>query len=98
VKQFPPEVICGDANFKAPDPDGILFGLVSSSMFLAWQKAIGGRIKSDLRFSNTLVWNNFPLPTISDAVKEAIITAGQGVIAARELRPEHSLADHYNPL
>ncbi|WP_308298390.1 DNA methyltransferase [Brevibacterium aurantiacum] len=98
VKQFPPEVICGDTNFKAPDPDGLLFGLISSSMFIAWQKAIGGRIKSDLRFSNTLVWNNFPLPTISDVLTQDIITAGQGVLSARELHPERSLADHYNPL
>lgn len=98
VKQFPPEVICGDTNFKAPDPDGLLFGLISSSMFMAWQKAIGGRIKSDLRFSNTLVWNNFPLPTISDVLTQDIIAAGQGVLSARELHPERSLADHYNPL
>ena len=98
VKQFPPEVICGDTNFKAPDPDGLLFGLISSSMFMAWQKAIGGRIKSDLRFSNTLVWNNFPLPTISDVLTQDIIGAGQGVLSARELHPERSLADHYNPL
>lgn len=98
VKQFPPEVICGDANFKAPDPDGILFGLISSSMFLAWQRVVGGQLESRLRFSNTIVWNNFPLPTISEELRSTIITAGQGVLAARELHPERSLADHYNPL
>lgn len=98
VKQFPPEVICGDANFKAPDPDGLLFGLISSSMFLAWQRVVGGKLESRLRFSNTIVWNNFPLPTISDALTQDIIAAGKGVLAARELHPERSLADHYNPL
>ena len=52
--QFGPEVICGDANFEADDPDGIAFAVISSSAFIAWQRAVGGRIKSDLRFSNTL--------------------------------------------
>ncbi|MGO0605274.1 DNA methyltransferase [Brevibacterium linens] len=98
VKQFSPEVICGDANFKAPDPDGLLFGLISSSMFLAWQKAVGGRIKSDLRFSNTLVWNNFPLPDLPQDKRAEIIAAGQQILSARELFPFRSLADHYNPL
>lgn len=63
-QRFESEVICGDANFQAPDPDGLLFGLISSSMFMAWQRTVGGKIKSDLRFSNTVVWNNFPVPEL----------------------------------
>ncbi|GGM01014.1 class I SAM-dependent DNA methyltransferase [Glutamicibacter protophormiae] len=98
VSHFGPEVICGDANFKAEDPDGFLFGVISSSMFLAWQKAVGGRIKSDLRFSNTLVWNTFPLPKLSEPQKQSIIDAGQQILAARALHPDRSLAEHYNPL
>lgn len=95
---FKPEVICGDANFKADDPDGLAFAIVSSSAFIAWQKTVGGRIKSDLRFSNTLTWNTFPLPPTSDEERTAIISGGRAVLDARELRPERSLADHYNPL
>src|SRR5699024_6000292 len=60
--RFGPEVINGNANFMAPDEDGLLFGLISSSMFMTWQQSVGGRIKSDLRFSNTLTWNTFPVP------------------------------------
>ena len=66
--------------------------------FITWQKAIGGRIKSDLRFSNTIVWNNFPLPEVSEKLRTEIIAGGQAVIDARNLHPERSLADHYNPL
>jgi hypothetical protein len=65
---------------------------------MAWQKSVGGRIKSDLRFSNTLTWNNFPLPPVSNAHKQAIIAGGKAVLEARSLHPERSLADHYNPL
>lgn len=95
---FPPEVICGDSNFKADDPDGIAFAAISSSAFIAWQKAVGGRIKSDLRFSNTLTWNTFPMPPLADKERAAIIAGGQAVMDARALYPERSLADHYNPL
>jgi hypothetical protein len=98
VAYFDPEVICGDANFTADDPDGYLFAIISSSMFIEWQRAVGGRIKSDLRFSATVVWNNLPLPQMTDTVRAAVIAAGSGVIAARDLHPERSLADHYNPL
>ncbi|WP_408935411.1 type IIL restriction-modification enzyme MmeI [Corynebacterium marquesiae] len=84
--------------FWAPDVDGLLFSLVSSSMFMAWQRTVGGRLKSDLRFSNTLVWNTFPVPELSDKQREAIIKAGKRVLKARELHPERSLAEHYAPL
>lgn len=94
-QRFDADVICGNANFTAPDPDGLLFGLISSSMFMSWQNAIGGKIKSDPRFSNTLVWNNFPVPELSVRQRDAIIATGRGVLAAREAHPDRSLADHY---
>src|SRR5699024_3394384 len=50
VAHFSSEVISSNANFTIEDPDGLQFALLSSSLFIAWQKAIGGRIKSDLRF------------------------------------------------
>lgn len=98
VARFGPEVIAGDANFTAEDATGYLFALISSSMFLAWQRVVGGRIKSDLRFSATIVWNTFPLPDLDDTTRDAVITAGQAVLDARALRPERSLAQHYNKL
>lgn len=95
---FTPDVICGDANFKADDPDGLAFAVISSSAFITWQRTIGGRLESRLRFSSTLTWNTFPLPAITDAQRAAIIAGGRAVLDARALRPERSLADHYNPL
>lgn len=98
VKHLPSHWICSDGNFTAEDSDGFLFGLISSSLFMTWQKAIGGRLESRLRFSNTLVWNNFPVPQIDDKQREQIIAAGQKILEARALHPERSLSDHYNPL
>ena len=98
VQHLPEKAIYGNQLFTAEDPDGFLFGVISSSMFTTWQRAVGGQLKSDLRFSNTLVWNNLPLPAVEPELREKIIEAGEGVIAARELHPERSLAEHYNPL
>lgn len=98
VASFGPEVICGDANFKAEDPDGYLFAILSSSMFIAWQRAVGGTLESRLRFSNTIVWNSLPLPEVSEKLRLQVISGGQAVLAARELHPERSLAQHYAAL
>jgi hypothetical protein len=98
ASRLPADVIASDAVFTAEDPDGFAFAIASSSMFITWQKTIGGRLKSDLRFSNTVVWNNLPLPPVPEDLRQRIIEAGKGVLAARELHPERSLADHYNPL
>jgi hypothetical protein len=98
VKQFPPEVIAGDANFKIDDPDGLQFAVLSSSMFIAWQKVVGGRLESRLRFASTLTWNTFPLPELDETTRQNICEAGRKILAARDLYPERSLAEHYNPL
>ncbi|MGP5023407.1 DNA methyltransferase [Glutamicibacter arilaitensis] len=98
VARFEPEVIASNANFIIKDPDGLQFAAMSSGMFIAWQKAIGGRLESRLRFASTLTWYTFPFPTLSDKQKEEIIEAGQQVLQARALHAERSLADHYNPL
>lgn len=95
---LPASVIAGDQLFTALDPDGFLFGVVSSSAFITWQRAVGGALESRLRFSNTVVWNNLPLPPVDTKLREQIIEAGRSVMAVRDLHPERSLADHYNPL
>lgn len=92
-----PEVIASDLVFTCPDEDGFVFAIVSSSMFITWQKTVGGRLESRLRFSNTVVWNNLPLPPVAPELRAQIIAAGKAVLAARALHPERSLAKHYEP-
>lgn len=98
VQLLAPEVIAGDQLYTAEDPDGLLFALISSSMFMTWQKTVGGRLESRIRFANTMTWNTFPVPNLTAKQRESIIRAGQKIVAARELHPERSLAEHYNPL
>lgn len=97
VQRFEADVISSNANFCAEDPNGYLFAILSSSMFIAWQRSVGGRIKSDLRFSATLVWNNLPLPPVDEITKQKIIDTGQKVLHARAVYSGRSLAEHYSP-
>lgn len=94
---FGPEVIASNANFIATDPDGFVFSVISSSMFITWQRTVGGRIKSDLRFNKLLTWNTFPLPRAGAAARDRIIAAGQAVLDARGEQPDLSLAGLYEP-
>lgn len=93
--RYPASVICSDANFLSCDNDGFIFALISSSMFITWQKTVGGRIKSDLRFNKLLTWNTFPLPTIDPETKREVVAAGELILMARERQTETSLADMY---
>ncbi|HZK37066.1 MAG TPA: DNA methyltransferase [Aeromicrobium sp.] len=95
VAHLSPEIICGDANFLVPDPDGFVLGILSSSMFIAWMRAIGGRLESRLRFSNTFTYNTFPFPSLTARQKTQIVAAASGIISAREAHPGASLATLY---
>jgi hypothetical protein len=98
VVRFSSDVICGNANFLAADLDGFLLGVLSSSMFISWMRAIGGRIKSDLRFSNTFTYNTFPLPKLTGQQRDDIVRAAAGIVAAREAHPGLALAALYDSI
>ncbi|MCM0042715.1 MAG: class I SAM-dependent DNA methyltransferase [Algoriphagus sp.] len=75
------------------------FGILMSSIHMTWVKNMCGRIKSDYRYSNELVYNNYPFPdNPNDKQVKAIETAAQKVLDARLQFPENSLADLYDPL
>ena len=68
-------------------------------MHMAWTKQVGGRLKSDPSYSNTLVYNNFPWPqNPTDKQVAAVEAMAQAVLDARSEFPESSLADMYDPL
>lgn len=82
--------------FTASDPDGFLFSVISSGMFAAWQRAIGGRTRADLNFSTNLVWNNFPVPHVGSEIRKQIIDSGLELIEIRKKYPDRSLAALYD--
>ena len=93
----PEDVIASNTLFTVEDPDCFAFSVVETSMFMAWQSLVGGRLKEDYRFSNTLVWNTFPLPALTKEQKDLIIEGGRKVLEARANYPSSSLADLYDP-
>lgn len=90
--------IVSNLAFTCEDPDGFAFAVVSSSAFMAWQRAVGGRLESRLRVSNTLTWNTFPLSAPTEAQRQAVIAGGRKVLEARREHADRSLAEHYSPL
>lgn len=74
-----------------------LFALLTSRAHMVWLRAVGGKMKTDYRYSSTIVYNNFPLPTLSDAVKERLTVAALRVLDVREYHCEKTLAELYDP-
>ena len=95
---IPADVICGDANLLVPDASIYQFGIMTSSVHMAWVKTVCGRIKSDYRYSIKTVYNNFPWPTPSDVQKEKIEQTAQAILDARAIHADASLADMYGNL
>ena len=90
---YAPDTIAGNKIYTSNDPDGFSFAIIESGMFIAWQKGIGGRLKSDCNFSNTVVWNTLPLPQVDDELRGKIIEAGQHILAVRGSHEGQSLYD-----
>lgn len=88
--------ICSDANFVVPKASLYQFGIVTSNIHNAWMRAVCGRLKSDYRYSNTIVYNNFPWPEPTDEQKAKIEQTAQAILDARAKYPDCSLADLYD--
>lgn len=90
--------ISTNANLVIPDATLYDFGILISNVHMAWMRTVAGRLKSDYRYSAKIVYNNFPWPEVTDAQKEKISKTAQGILDARALYPDSSLADLYDEL
>ncbi len=92
-----PNVIASDACLVIPNATLYHFGVLSSSMHMAWVRTVCGRIKSDFRYSSEIVYNNFPWPN-GEKNKKTIANAAQYVLDVRQKYASNSLEDLYDPL
>ena len=92
------DVICSDSNILIPEITPYHFGILESNVHMAWMRVVCGRLKSDYRYSNTIVYNNFPWPTPTDEQKAKIEQTAQAILDARAKYPDSSLADLYDEL
>lgn len=93
-----PHTLSSDLVFVISDATLYLLGVLISEIHMAWMRAVCGRLKSDYRYSKDIVYNNFPFPTPTEEQKSAIEKTAQGILDARALYPDSSLADLYDPL
>ncbi len=91
-----PDVLCSNAIRILPDATLYHFGVLTSNVHNAWMRAVGGRLKSDYRYSKDIVYNNFPWPTPTAEQQDKIAQTAQAILDARAKFPESSLADLYN--
>ncbi len=93
------DVIASNTIQLIPTSDKYLFGILVSEMHMAWTRYVCGRLKSDYRYSNSIVYNNFPFPeNVGDLEKAAVEQAAQQVLDTRKKHAPKSLAELYDPL
>lgn len=91
------DIIASNQLYVLPNANIYMFGVLTSNVHMAWTKTVCGRLKSDLRYSPS-VYNNFPWPSPTPEQKKKIEETAQGILDARALYPDSSLADLYDPL
>ena len=96
---FDKDTISNNTGSIIADSNLYHFGVLQSTMHMAWIKSVCGRLKSDYRYSNEIVYNNFPWPENPTKKQiNTIETAAQKVLVTRLEFPNNSLADLYDPL
>lgn len=90
--------LVSDLVFLIPNSSLYHLGVLTSNVHMAWMRVVAGRLKSDYRYSKDIVYNNFPWPSPTDKQRETIEKTAQGILDARALYPDSSLADLYDPI
>ena len=104
IAWLPSGAIAGDAMFMCENSTLYQFGILNSSVHMAWVRKVSGRLKSDYRYSNTIDYNCFPWPVLHEVpwlpdgnpARLAIEKTAQAILDARALYPRSSLADLYD--
>lgn len=94
---FPPNIKASDSALIVATSQPWLFGVLHSKMHMVWVNAVGGKLKTDYRYSAKLCYNTFPFPDISDKQKYSIAQYVYAVLDERAKFPEKTMAWLYNP-
>lgn len=92
------DTIGGASILMIPEATLYTFAILNSNVHMAWMRTVCGRMKSDYRYANGLVYNTFPWPKATEKQKQKIEKTAQAIIDARELYTESNLAALYDPL
>ena len=95
---MPPTVFASNLVLIIPDATLYHFGVLESSVHMAWMRVVCGRLEMRYRYSKDVVYNNFPWPEVDEQQRQRIAQTAQAILDARALYPDSSLADLYDPI
>jgi hypothetical protein len=91
------EAIASDLLFALYDAPLWNMALIASRLHLIWIATVCGKLKTDFRYSNTLGWNTFPVPTLTEKNKTDLTSCAEDILLTREHHFPASIADLYDP-
>jgi type II restriction/modification system DNA methylase subunit YeeA len=91
------DTVISDSAQAIYDPDPYILSVLSSKMHMVWIRTVGGKLKTDYRYSKDLVYNTFPFPSISKQRKEELTQCTLKIIDERLKHSEKTLAELYDP-
>jgi hypothetical protein len=97
VGLLPPGSIVTDLAFALYDAPLWNMALIASRLHLVWIATVCGKMKTDFRYSNTMGWNTFPVPKLTEKNRADLTAAAEGILLAREAHFPATIADLYDP-
>lgn len=91
------EIIVTNLAMMILDGDIFTFGIVASKLHGVWVRTVAGRLGDAIRYTVGLCYNTFPVPQLSEVQKEKIREKAFDILDERELHPEKTLAELYDP-
>jgi len=89
--------IIGDRNFALYDAPLWNMALIASRLHWVWIGTVCVRMRTDFSYSNTLGWNTFPVPTLTEKNKADLTQCAEDILLAREAHFPATIADLYDP-
>jgi hypothetical protein len=84
-------------HFQATADSLAPLALIASRLHLVWVATVCGKLKTDFRYSNTLGWNTFPVPPLTEQNKAELTRCAEDILLAREANFPATIADLYDP-
>ncbi|MFH7812791.1 MULTISPECIES: class I SAM-dependent DNA methyltransferase [Acetobacter] len=91
------DTIIGDSNFAIYDAPLWNMALIASRLHWVWIGTVCGKLKTDFRYSNTMGWNTFPVPTLTEKNRADLTRCAEDILLAREAHFPATIADLYDP-
>lgn len=91
------EAVISNLAFAAFDPPLWVLSLLSSKLHFNWIRTVCGQLETRIRYSNTLGWNTFPVPLLTEQNKADLTTCAENILLAREAHFPATIAELYSP-